>query len=162
VDIVPMRSGNNQLGYWPTADVPPQNLQPLALGSSATPEYLKVMGIPLVEGRFFNGDDRTGSEPVVIIDEVLAKNAFPGQDAIGKTLWIPEMPCPQPGQTYVECKAPYKVVGVVGHVRYWGLAGDDHAQVRAQFYYPLAQVAPRFLPRWSQLMSIAVRTDVPP
>jgi len=162
VDIVPMRTGNNQIGYWPTADVPPQNVQPLALASSATPEYLEVMGIPLIEGRFFNNHDRMDSEPVVVIDEVLAKNAFGGQDAIGKNLWIPEMPCAQPERAYTECKTPYKVVGVVGHVRYWGLAGDDQAQVRAQLYYPFAQVAPQFLPRWSQLMSIAVRTDVPP
>ena len=162
VDIVPMRSGNNQLGYWTAADVPPENRRPLVLASSATPEYLKVTGIPLIEGRFFNDHDRMDSEPVVVVDEVLAKNAFAGQDAIGKNLWIPEMPCAQPEHAYAECKAPYKVVGVVGHVRYWGLAGDDQAQVRAQLYYPLAQVAPRFLPRWSQLMSIAVRTDLPP
>jgi predicted permease len=162
VDIVPMRSGNNQIGYWPTADVPPQNRQPLVLASSATPEYLKVMGIPLIEGRFFNDHDRMDSEQVIVIDEVLAKGAFAGQNAVGKNLWIPEMPCAQPLNAYAECKGPYKVVGVVGHVRYWGLAGDDQAEVRAQLYYPLAQVAPHFLPRWSQLMSIAVRTDVPP
>jgi ABC-type antimicrobial peptide transport system permease subunit len=51
---------------------------------------------------------------------------------------------------------------VVGHVRYWGLAGDDHAQVRAQFYYPFAQVPDPLLRRWSELMSIAVRTSIPP
>ena len=161
VDIVPMRQGNNQLGYWPSADVPPQNLRPIALASSATPEFLQVMSIPLLEGRFFSDHDRMDTEPVVVIDEVLAKNAFGAQDPIGKNLWIPEMPCAQPPHGYAECKAPFKVVGVVRHVRYWGLAGDDSAQVRAQLYYPLAQVAPQFLARWSQLMSIAVRTSVP-
>jgi len=53
-------------------------------------------------------------------------------------------------------------VGVVGHVRYWGLAGDDQAHVRDQFYYPFAQVPDPFLPRWSELMSILVRTKIPP
>jgi putative ABC transport system permease protein len=162
VDIVPMRQGNNQLGYWPSADVPPENLRPIALASSATPGFLQVMGIPLLEGRFFNDHDRMDTEPVVVIDEVLAKNAFGTQDPIGKNLWIPEMPCAQPPHGYADCKAPFKVVGVVRHVRYWGLAGDDSAQVRAELYYPFAQVAPQFLPRWSQLMSIAVRTRVPP
>jgi len=47
-------------------------------------------------------------------------------------------------------------------VRYWGLAGDDRSKIRAQFYYPFAQVPDAWLPRWSQLMSIAVRTTVPP
>jgi len=163
VDIVPMRQGNNEYGYWTTADVPPENKQPMALASSATPDYLKVMGIPLLEGRFFDDHDRLGSEPVIVVDDVLAKSAFGKQDAVGKSLWIPNMPCPQPNiNKFVECSAPFKIVGVVGHVRYWGLAGDDQAQLRAQFYYPFAQVAPPFLNRWSQLMSIAVRTTVPP
>lgn len=163
VDIVPMREGNNQIGYWTTADVPPENKQPMALASSATPDYLKVMRIPLLEGRFFDEHDRLGSEPVIVVDDILAKNAFGGQDALGKNLWIPDMPCPQQNdKSFVPCSAPYKIVGVAGHVRYWGLAGDDQAQVRAQFYYPFAQVALPFLRRWSQLMSIAVRTSVPP
>ena len=163
VDTVPMRQGNNEYGYWTTADVPPENKQPIALASSATPDYLKVMGIALLEGRFFDEYDRLGSEPVIVVDDVLAKSAFPGQDALGKNLWIPQMPCPQPNSSkFVECSRPFKVVGVAGHVRYWGLAGDDQAQLRAQFYYPFAQVAPPFLTRWSQLMSIAVRATVPP
>src|SRR5437667_5595902 len=120
------------------------------------------MGMPLLEGRFFDYHHRLGSEPVIVVDDVLAKSAFPGQDALGQNLWIPDMPCVQATQTFVECSTPYKIVGVVGHVRYWGLAGDDQAQVRAQLYYPFAQVAPPFLTRWSQLMSIAVRTSVPP
>lgn len=163
VDIVPMRQGNNEYGYWTTADVPPENQQPMGLASSAMPGYLKVMGIPLLEGRFFDDHDRLGSEPVIVVDDVLAKSAFPGQDALGKNLWIPNMPCPQPNSNkFVECSTPFKIVGVAGHVRYWGLAGDDQAQLRAQYYYPFAQVAPPFLRRWSQLMSIAVRTTVPP
>ena len=51
---------------------------------------------------------------------------------------------------------------MVGHVRHWGLAGDDQAQVRAQLYYNFAQVPDPLLPRWSQLMSVAVRTSVAP
>jgi ABC-type antimicrobial peptide transport system permease subunit len=51
---------------------------------------------------------------------------------------------------------------VVRHVRYWGLASDDQAKVRAQFYYPFAQVPDPLLRRWSELMSIAVRTSIPP
>lgn len=163
VDIVPMRQGNNQIGYSTSADVPAKEKLPMVLASSATPDYLKVMGIPLLEGRFFDDHDRLGSELVTVVDDVLAKSAFGGKDALGRSLWIPEMPCIQPSdKTFVDCSAPYKIIGVVGHVRYWGLAGDDHAQVRAQLYYPFAQVAPPFLRRWSQLMSIAVRTNVPP
>jgi predicted permease len=151
VDTVPMREGNNQLGYWTSAALPPQNELPLALATSVTPDYLKVMGIPLRQGRFLNDHDRMGNELVVVIDDALARQAFGGRGAIGKRLWIPNM-----------SSDPVRVVGVVGHVRHWGLAGDDQAQVRAQVYYPFAQVPDPLLRRWSELMSIAVRTSVEP
>src|SRR5207245_7317559 len=56
----------------------------------------------------------------------------------------------------------FEIVGVVGHVRHWGLAGDDQAKVRAQIYYPFAQLPDGFMHRWSELMSITVRTEIPP
>jgi len=92
-----------------------------------------------------------GAIPVVIIDEVLAQQAFGGEDAIGKRLWIRDMGT-----------EPLTVVGVVGHVRHWGFAADDQARVRAQFYYPFAQIPDSFVRRWSELMSIAVRTTIAP
>jgi predicted permease len=150
VDTVPMREGDNELGYWTTSAEPPRNQKPLALASSVTPEYLKVMGIPLRKGRFFGAQDRLGNARVVVIDDVLAQHAFGGQEAIGKRLWTDLVP------------EPLLVVGVVGHVRYWGLAGDDQAHVRAQFYYPFAQVPDQYVRRWSELMSVAVRTRMAP
>ncbi len=152
VDTVPMREGHNENGYWTTAAVPPENQQPIAISTCVTPDYLKVMGIPLRQGRFFTEQDRMGRPRVIVIDDVLARSAFGGRDAVGRQLWIPDMGEPE----------PLLVVGVVGHVRYWGLAGDDQSKVRAQFYYPLAQVPDGWLRRWSQLMSIAVRTTLPP
>jgi len=151
VDTFPMRQGFNEVGYWPSANVPEENKRPNALATSVSPEYLNVMGIPLRRGRFFTDQDRVGSELVIVIDEVLAKQVFDGQDPIGKRLWMPDMGY-----------GPFVVVGVVGHVRHWGLAGDDQAQVRAQFYYPFAQLPDKYLRRWSELMSIAVRTEVAP
>jgi putative ABC transport system permease protein len=47
-------------------------------------------------------------------------------------------------------------------VRHWGLAQDDQNQVRAQIYYAFAQLPDRYVRRWSELMSIAVRTRVAP
>lgn len=158
VDTFPMRQGDNQLGYWNTAAVPPENQQPLALATSVTPDYFKVMGILLLNGRFFDDHDRRGSEPVIVIDEVLAQQAFGTRECVGKRLWIPQMS----GPNWSEGNEPLRVVGVVGHVRHWGLARDDQAQVRAQFYYPFAQVPDSALRRWSELMSIAVRTNIPP
>jgi predicted permease len=151
VDTVPMRQGNNRLGYWTSAELPPVERQPLALATCVTPDYLKVMGLALLNGRFFDDRDLPGKELVVVIDDVMARHAFRGEEAVGKQLWIPDM---APG--------PVRVAGVVAHVRYWGLAGDDQAELRSQVYYPFSQLPDRLVPRWSEIMSIGVRTSVPP
>jgi predicted permease len=148
VDTVPLREGNNQIPYSKTK--PPADDDPIVLANSVTPDYLKVTGIPLLRGRFLSPQDHLGSESVAVIDQVMAQQAFPGEDPVGKRLWINIGP------------DPVRVVGVVGHVRYWGLAGDDQAKVRAQLYYPFAQVPDNLVRRWSELMSLAVRTRVEP
>jgi len=153
VDTFPMRAGDNEEGYWTSANVPPANKLPFALLTSVSPDYLKVMRISLRRGRFFDDHDTLESTPVIVIDDVLAQNAFGAQDPVGKRLWIPDMG--YGGNVF-------EIVGVVGHVRHWGLAGDDQAKVRAQIYYPFAQLPDGFMHRWSELMSIAVRTEIPP
>jgi predicted permease len=150
VDTVPMREGNNQIPYYTTPAKPPADQQQLVLANSVTPDYINVMRLPLLRGRFITDEDRHGSEGVVVIDDVMAQQAFPGQDPIGKHVWL------DLGSD------PSRVVGVVGHVRYWGLAGDDQAKVRATLYYSFAQLPDNLVPRWSELMSIAVRTNVDP
>jgi predicted permease len=148
-DIVPMREGLDEVGYWTTEAPPPPDQMPFALASNVTPDYLKVMGIPLRQGRFFTDDDHLGSNPVVVIDEVLARHAFPGQDPIGKRLWLQDI-------------GPAQVIGVVDHVRHWGLAHDDQAQVRAQVYWPLAFLPDRLTGIFSTFLSFTVRTGVAP
>ncbi|HEU4391414.1 MAG TPA: ABC transporter permease [Blastocatellia bacterium] len=50
------------------------------------PRYHETMGIPIVEGRGFTEQDRTGTPGVVVINEALASRLFPGEDALGKRL----------------------------------------------------------------------------
>jgi predicted permease len=150
VDTVPMREGSNPVGYSTTGTMAPPDKQPIVLATSVTPEYLQVMGLRLLAGRFLDRQDRQGSESVAVIDEVMAREAFGRQDPLGKHLWIDIT------------GDPVRVVGVVGHVRQWGLAGDDQNHVRAQLYYPFAQVPDGLPRRWSELMSIGIRTSIPP
>ena len=132
----------------PRAAPLPPDREPIALASSVTPDYLNVMGIPLREGRFIDEHDREGSEPVVVIDDNLARHAFAGAerrwaDISGFRTWG---------------AAPVRIVGVVGHIRHWGLAGDDQSRVRDQMYYAFAQVpAPLGCTSFLRSMSIAVR-----
>lgn len=150
-DIVPMRAGENVLPYSATAVIPRESQAPEALASAVTPEYLDAMRVPQLKGRFINETDRLGTTQVVVIDENMARHAFGEQDPVGKLLWIPAM-----GSN------PVQVVGVVRHVRHWGLAGDDLSNVQDQLYYPLSQVPDRLVPLFSSIISVVVRTGVPP
>jgi putative ABC transport system permease protein len=92
--------------------------------SWVTPAYFQTLGIPLMKGRFFTDQDRRGSEPVVVIDENLARQYWPDQDPIGKRL---RRGVNSPWAT---------IVGVVGHVMQSALVGDSGKGV---CYYPLLQ-----------------------
>jgi predicted permease len=150
-DTVPMREGQNVLNYWATATPPPPNQAAESLAVAVTPDYLKVTCIPLLRGRFIDETDRMDSGQVVVIDENMARHAFPGEDPVGKPIWLPGMG-----------RKPVEVVGVVGHVRHWGLAADDLSRVQDQFYYPLAQVPDQLTKFFSSIMSVVVRTNVAP
>jgi predicted permease len=149
-DIIPMREGENVLPYRITPHPLSPSQEPLALASSVTPDYLKVMGIPLLEGRFFKEHDREGSELVVVVDENLARHAFGHKNIVGQHIWVPVRPWGT---------APVEIVGVVGHVRNWGLAGDDQSRVRDQMYYPFAQVPGGLLHFFSSVMSITFEPE---
>jgi putative ABC transport system permease protein len=148
-DLVPMENDENLIGYSTTAAVPRANQIALALLSSVTPDYLKATGIPLRRGRFFDEQDGIGNEPVVVIDEALAQRAFGGRDPVGSRLWV-------------QFLGPAKVIGVVGHVRHWGLDVDDQARVREQMYFPFAQCPDEFLRLASSAMSLVMRTTAAP
>jgi len=60
---------------------------PRAKFRSVSPGYFQTLGIPLLEGRDFNDNDRDGSERVVIISESVAQKLFPGQVALNRHLW---------------------------------------------------------------------------
>jgi len=88
---------------------------------AVTPRYLQAMGIPLMRGRFFTERDTLASQPVVIINEVMARRFFPNEDPIGKRLDIS-------GPTYLR-----EIVGVVGDVKQGGLRASKTPQVYEPF-----------------------------
>jgi predicted permease len=87
-----------------------------------TPEYFEAMRIPLRRGRYFTELDKLGTQPVVIIDENLARQYWPNQDPVGKRL--------QRGGPWAT------IVGVVDHVMQSALVGDSGKGV---CYYPMLQ-----------------------
>ena len=92
------------------ADAPLRKLneRPLAMIQFITPDYFHTLGIPLRSGREFNARDKTGEQPVTIIDETLARKLWPSYpqfNPIGQHLLMGAH-TPQ-----------YEIVGVVGDVR---------------------------------------------
>jgi putative ABC transport system permease protein len=93
---------------------------------AATPNYLRVMGIPLVVGRFFTADDLMSTPRVTCISAAMARVYFPNQNPIGKQISF-SFP-PDPG-------VPREIVGIVGDVRDSALGEDP----KPMMYVPFAQ-----------------------
>jgi putative ABC transport system permease protein len=108
-------------------------------------DYFHSLGIPLLSGREFTPqDDAKGAMPVVIVSQRLAKQIFPGEDAVGRRI--------KPGISSGDSGEPMRViVGVAGDVKGEGVA----APAILESYVPYAQLP--FAP-----MSVLVRTQVPP
>jgi predicted permease len=111
-----------------------------------TPSYFATMGIELVRGRAFTADDKRGAPLVMVINQALAREAFPGQDPIGKRIACCE-PGPDGAPNWKE------VVGVVNDVHARGLDEEPSPE----FYLPMVQ-APAAAWSWTdRTMTIAVR-----
>ena len=102
----------------------------VAASSAVDDGYFKVMGIPLKAGRLVAATDGPGTELVVVVDETLAARYWPGQDPVGKRL----------REGYSGTSQPwFRVVGVVGAVRQWGLTADPRPAMYTSFW----QLGPR-------------------
>ena len=129
-------TGDNEFPFWLGGEPKPadQSGMKQSLFYLAEPDYLTAMGIPLHRGRFFTQDDNEHSPPVIVIDESFAREYFPNEDPIGKRINI--------GIINTEPE----IVGIVGHVKQWGLDTDGDARhpIVAQAYMPLMQIPDQF------------------
>jgi predicted permease len=148
-NIVPLSGADNGGPFW-VGTAQPDSLQdaPHALYFWTGPDYLKVMGIPLLEGRFFTAADQVTSGKVVVIDSVLARSFFHGQNPVGKTLTVGHW-----GEA--------RIVGVVGHVRHWGL-DDPGTYNPRQIYIPVYQLPDWMVSDFFRSLTLLVRTALPP
>lgn len=99
-----------------------------AVTISATPDYFRTLGTPLVEGREFTAADRAGSEPVVVVNEEFARAFQGGPHLSGKTIWD------------WKGRVQYTVAGVVRTLRMFGPGSDGSPQI----YFPFEQAPPSF------------------
>jgi putative ABC transport system permease protein len=119
---------------------PGPGAQPSSAARVITPDYLRAMGIPLVRGRAFTERDTAEAPMVILINEELARQHFPGEDPLGKRLVL--------GLNDIDGE----IVGVVGSVRHRRLS----TAAGPEYYVPLRQV-----PFGSLSLVVRARTDDP-
>ncbi len=84
-----------------------------------SPDYFTALGVPLKQGRAFGEHDTLQTDPVVIVNETLARRFFPNESVIGKRFGITTA---HQGDTLPV--VPLTIVGVVGDVKQSGLEND--------------------------------------
>jgi len=146
---IPMDTEDDEQ-FWIEGQPKPSNENEMnwALEYTVEPDYLRVMRIPLERGRFFTPQDNERSPAVAVIDDVLARKYFPNQNPIGKRINLHDYD-----------DQPAEIVGVVGHVKQWGLDSDDTQSLRAQLYHPFMQLPGDALALSPLGMGVLVRSE---
>ncbi len=145
---VPLGPDDEQL-FWLEGQPKPssENDMNWALSYVVGPDYLKTMRIPLERGRFFSPQDNEGSPHVAVVDDVFARKYFAGENPIGRRINL------ENGSNQAE------IVGIVGHVKQWGLDSDDTEQLRAQLYLPFMQLPDAAMKTAPSGTTVMVRSD---
>jgi len=115
----------------------PATAEQIAYFHEVTPDYFEALSIPLRSGRVFTNSDVEGSQRVVLINETLKRRFFGEADPVGKRMNIS-----------ISDTDWVQVVGVVGDVKYNGMADD----VQPAIYQPVDQAPARFI-------SLILKTD---
>ncbi len=103
-----------------------------ARSTAVTPGFFATLSIPVRSGRVFSTEDRAGSPPVVVINQVLAEKYFKGSDPIGKRIRLGASKSTAPWAT---------IVGVVGNV----FTGNQSTPFQEVIYQPLPQARSAFV-----------------
>jgi predicted permease len=143
---------DSEVPFWPDEKPKPPQMSgwPLALSYIVGPNYFHTMRIPLIRGRAFSEQDDASTPPVIVIDEDLAREMFPGEDPVGKRL------------DFGASSQPAEIIGVVGHVKQAGLDTDTNATVHYQAYSSSLQLSGPILPLVTAATTVIVRTAKPP
>ncbi len=124
-------SGEDDQWFWIDGQPKPKNQNEMnwVIDYIVDPDYLRVMQVPLLRGRFLTRNDDEHSPLVVVVDDVFARKFFPGQDAVGKRIHLVSA-----GDKVAQ------IVGIVGHVKQWGLDNDAIQSLRAEYYLSCMQM----------------------
>jgi len=144
---IPM-GGDSEVPYWVEGRPKPaeQSQMDLALFYGVSPRYLDIMRIPLVRGRFLTSQDNENSPCVVVIDQEFQRKAFATQDPLGQRINLDLIG--------MQCE----IVGVVGHIKQFGLDSDATAKVQSQMYFEYRQFPDKIMDLLSSGSAFVMRT----
>jgi predicted permease len=147
VGSVPMQT-DSDMSFWFEGQPKPssQSEMKVALFYLVQPDYLKAMRTPLQRGRFLSTADTERSPFVIVIDERFRQLYLGNQDPIGKRI------------NFSVVNVTAEIVGVVGHVKQWGLDEDITSPIQAQMYFPVAQIPDQVMSLSASGAGIVVRT----
>jgi predicted permease len=148
--MVPM-AGAGATIHFNRAAFPPKGAEEYVMAGyrAVTPDYLATIGVPLVRGRLLEARDRAGAPPVVVINQSMARQYFPGLDPIGQRMQIGTEPDPN--------FPTMEVVGVVGDVKQSFEAGS-----KSEFFVPYAQFPDPVLTGMYLNVALVARTSADP
>ena len=127
----------------------PPGERPEAEINIVTPDYFRLMRMPVLKGRAFSDDDRAGRRRSVIIDDTLAQKYFPGKDPIGQQI--------DDNQSDEKNPPPVTIVGVVPRTRNEA-AGEDNVD---QYHWPQMTFAADQVPSRSNMLLVRVKSGDP-
>jgi len=143
---------NSSLPFWIEGQPRPANLQemPQAMFYLVEAGFHQAMGVTLERGRFIAPQDDENAPVVIDIDDIFARTYFPHENPIGKRIHIAGF------------DVQAEIVGVVGHVKQWGLDADAKSAIEAQFDYPFMQLPEKLMPLAADAVGVVLRTEGDP
>jgi putative ABC transport system permease protein len=147
---IPFDDNEWDSGFHVTGTPPyPPGEKPEAEVNFVTPDYFRVMRMPLLRGRAFSANDRANQPRSVIIDESLAQKYFPGKDPIGQQI--------DDNQSDEKNPPPLTIVGVVPRTRNEA-PGQDNVE---QYHWPQMTFAAEQVPNRSNVLLVRVKSGNP-
>jgi predicted permease len=143
---------NSALPFWIEGQPKPANFQdmPQAMFYLVESGFQQAMGVTLERGRFITAQDDEHAPVVVDIDDIFARTYFPHENPVGKRIHIAGF------------DVLAEIVGVVGHVKQWGLDADAKSAIEAQFDYPFMQLPEKLMPLAADAVAVVLRTESDP
>ncbi len=143
---------DSSLPFWIEGEPKPATVQDMhqAMFYLVEAGFQQAMGVRLQRGRFITAQDDERAPVVIVIDDVFARTYFPRQNPIGKHVHLALF------------NREAEIVGVVGHVKQWGLDADPKSAIEAQFEYPFMQLPEKLMPLVADAVAVVLRTRSDP